>query len=194
MEQLIVIVILSFAQNRMKTRRLIHRKRKSMRRTRGGQVTFRNNTKPDINLNNSTPYTKNTIPANYWNTMTEKVHQALPTVSQYHAENAGMLGVLDSMLNDSQEMKDALRALYNPQPLTDSEKSLVARLMRKNGIARGINRIAEAPIPEITKQRILNRLRYERAVQKVAHIYEKDHVTNPKFLHPEWNAPRDKEV
>ncbi len=154
---------------------------------RGG-VTFRNNTKPPKN------FTEYHIPNSYLNDLKEQMSRVIPNVSEYHAMDAELLAHAQATYNSPDKMKNYLESVYNPQPLAPIEEKVARRLVTQ-GIHRSINRVAAAPMPEPIRQKSLNRLRYDRAIAKLHHMYEKEHA--PRFLHPEWNhreevGPREK--
>ncbi len=163
-----------------KRHRKTRRAKRSVKR-KGGAVTFRNNTKPP-NASNNYSHLRNT----YLNELQEHLQSTYYPVAPQHANDAEILGAVQNTYNDPAEMREALRLIYDPQPLTPNEKAVLNMLLTK-GIHKGINRVAIAPLSAEMRERILNYLRYVRAVRKIEHTYETEHVTNPKYVHAEWN-------
>ncbi len=118
--------------------------------------------------------------------MHEHLESTYYPVAKQHANDAEIFAAVQNSYNDPAEMREALRLIYNPQPLTANEKTVMNMLLTK-GIHKGINRVAIAPLSPEMRERILNYLRYVCAVRKIEHTYETEHVTNPKYVHAEWN-------
>ena len=138
-----------------------------------GGVTF--NVKPNSNLN----FNYN-LPNSYLNDMRARI----PQPANEHANNAEIMGALQTIYNDPENMKRALQIIYDPQPLTYVEQNTANQLKMRG--KKGINILSRAHVTPRNKARVLNKLRYNRQLRKIAHMYEIDH--RPKFLHPEWNV------
>ncbi len=163
----------------MEQQRKTRKKHNRIHKLRGGVVTFRNNTKPNLNTDNYSH-----LPPNYLTNLHELLQDRGYPVAPQHANDAQIFAAVQNSTNDPVEMREALRLIYNPQSLTDSEKAVMKMLLSK-GIDKGINHAEIAPISASMRERILNYLRYFRAIHKVRHLYEKEHV--PKYVHAEWN-------
>jgi hypothetical protein len=161
--------------------RIGQKTRKHIGKRKGGAVTFHKNTKPP-NASNNYSHLRNT----YLNELHEHLQSTYYPVAPQHSNDAEIFAVVQNSSNNPAEMREALRIIYNPQPLTEQEKKITNALLSK-GIHKGINRVAIAPLPTQSRERIMNYLRYMRAVNKIEHTYETAHVTNPKFVHAEWN-------
>lgn len=166
-----------------KTRRGYDSKR-TIRRRAGGAVTFRNNTKPSNNSNNSNNYSH--LPPTYLNELHNHLESTIYPVANQHANDAEIFASVQNSYNDPAEMREAIRLIYNPQPLTQNEKGVLNTLLTR-GIHKGINRVAIAPLSPEMREHIMNHLRYSRAIAKIEHMYEREHVPKSKFVHPEWN-------
>lgn len=114
------------------------------------------------------------------------IHSRTVPVSEYHANDAEILAAVQDSYNDPANMKAALRLIYDPQPLTENEQRLLDMLRTRRHM-HAINRIAIAPLAPAMRQRLLNHVRYQQALRKIAHMYETAHTPHPKYVHAEWN-------
>jgi hypothetical protein len=143
-------------------------------------ITFRSNAKPP---NNSIFFPQND---RYLNDLLGQVRRHIPPSTNIPQNNAQIMGALLENYDTPEEMIEMIGLIYDPQPLEPHEADIERRLLTQ-GRRRAIGRVSQAPLPQELKQRILNRIRYSLAREKIHHMFEKEHVVNPRFIHPEWN-------
>lgn len=162
----------------MKTRRT---------KRRGGTRKVRfNNTKPN-NANNEKP--KRNDPT-YLNDLRERVRSQIPEPSVIQTNDAEIMAAVLETQDTPEEMIQALQLIYTPELLSAPEYTLANQLIQKRGYGTSINVLDSSPLPTTVKDKVLRYVRYQRAVDKIEHMFVRG-KSNPRFVHEEWGPNKN---
>lgn len=114
----------------------------------------------------------------------------LPPVANVHQHNAEIIGALMESYNNPEDMYEMIDLIYNYEPLTPQEKEFLKPYVHSNA-ATEISRLAVSDLPPDVKRKLLNFYRRFRARHKIHHLYEKKHEPKARFIHPEWDLPKN---
>lgn len=131
------------------------------RRIKGGdntnrRIRFSNNTKKVNKVNTSNNYSRLS------NTYLEDLQNRISEPNPIHEENAHLFAKVVSKRNSPEKMMKDLYYLYYPKELSIGDYTRMIELVGNSGAS------------ESQKERILQHLRYERAVAKIKKSYTND--------------------
>ncbi len=175
----------------MKTRR--QRGQRNQRRGRGGtrKIHFANNVTSAPSSNNSNEYAPED--PKYLSNLYEAMHKIIPIPSSLQERDAQILAEVMEMYDDPKDMEGALRRIYKPEEVTAEELAYINKKQPLHKqLARSINTLNASNLSFTLKQKILNRLRFNRAIHKLYAIFIKN-SSNPRFIHKEWNRTNTSE-
>ncbi len=178
-----------------KTRKL-RKSRKSRTRQRGG-IEFAESTKPAKNGKNygnlGPDYLNQKRKELYEKTNASGLKIHYPT-SQYHENNARTFISLQEIYNDPQDMKRAIKELYE-QPekresqLLPGQLMYVKSLIKERGLPGAVNYVSATGFKEPLKTNALNYLRYLLMRKRIDKTYRTNLVS--KYIYPEWDNPNN---
>ena len=162
--------------------------------TRKSVQFFIRNKRNHIN-NSNNANTNKTKPWNqpgYLEELKSVLKGVLPPVANVHQHNAEIMGALLESYNNPEDMYEMIDLIYNYEPLTPQEQE-VLKPYTHNKVPKEISRLAASNLPPDVKRKLLNFYRRFRARQKIHHLYEKKHEPKVRYIHPEWNLPKNTE-
>lgn len=144
------------------------------------------------NANNANNANKPWNEPGYLEELKSVLNGVLPPVANVHHQNAEIMGALLESYNNPEDMYEMIDLIYNYEPLTQQEQELLKPFMH-NKTSTEISRLAASNLPPDIKHKLLNFYRRLRARHKIHHLYEKQHVPKARYIHPEWNLPKNTE-
>jgi hypothetical protein len=127
----------------------------------------------------------------YLRNLREMVRSRIPEPSQIQTNDAEVLATVIETHDDPEEMIRALHTVYGPEELTPEEFDLANRLIKGRGFGTAINVLDSSTIPVDKKNKILNYVRYARAIRKVNYMFFRKNLSHPRFIHTEWGPNTD---
>ncbi len=158
---------------------------KTRRRSRKGgtrKVQFNRS----IKNNNYYEPNESTNRPNYLPNLLTAVRRHRPQPSNLHEHDAAIYAAVMESHNSPHSMYEHLKAIYEVVPLTQTEYTLVNDLFKNRGFVRAIDILTTSPLPPATKEKLLNYIRFSRAVKKLQHAFSKNTRSSQRFVHEEW--------
>jgi hypothetical protein len=176
--------------------RKVRKSRKSRTRQRGG-IEFAESTKPGANGKNygnlDPEYLNQKRKELYEKTIGNMGLQKHYPPSQYHENNARTFTSLQEIYNDPQDMKRAIKELYEQPEKVGSQflpgqRAYIKGLIERRGLPGALNHTTLAKgLAEPFRTNLINYLRYELMQKRINKTYRTNIVS--RYVYPEWNNP-----
>ncbi len=178
----------------MKFRRT--RKIRKSRKTQRGGIEFAESTKPGANgknYGNLDPEYLNQKRKELYEKVNDSGLKKLYPPSQYHENNARTFTSLQEIYNDPEDMKRAIKELYEQPEKVGSQflpgqRAYIKQLIERRGLPGALNHTTAAKgLAEPFRTNLINYLRYLLMRKRIDKTYRTNIVS--RYVYPEWNNP-----